>query len=258
MTFRQCVIIALLFHCALMLCPLKGAIEEAKKRVVLVVTESACTRVNPISEAQAEPLPVKAQPKAVKKVSQEPPQQVAPAKPDKKTVTPEKPLRNVPAPIAKKPKQIKDPKPERIVAPRTAPPEKEPESAPITEHLPSPPCREEPVPKPPVAGAVLAKAADEPLHEVRFGSAEGPRFVKRALPEFPRKARRLRKTGVVVLMLTIDAAGVLIDVEILKKGGFGFDEAAITAVNDSLFTAARRNGRPVACKAMLPIRFELR
>ena len=100
-------------------------------------------------------------------------------------------------------------------------------------------------------------AIDQPL-EVAFGSAEGPRFKRRTLPEYPLKARRLGKTGLVVLILTIDEEGGLIDVEVLKKSGHGFDEAAIAAVKSSLFMAAQRDGKPFACKAVLPVRFQLR
>ena len=99
---------------------------------------------------------------------------------------------------------------------------------------------------------------DGTLAEAQFGSAGGPDFLKKALPKYPRMARMMGKEGVVVLRVTIDEHGRAVEVEILNKAGCGFDEEAVQAVRQSVFTPARRDGRPVACKALLPIRFVLR
>lgn len=93
--------------------------------------------------------------------------------------------------------------------------------------------------------------------ESEFGSINAPSFLKRVMPEYPRLARRLGKEGKVVLRLFIDEHGKLLSVEIIEKAGYGFDEAAIDAVKASTFQPARLNGHPVACKAVLPIRFKL-
>jgi protein TonB len=61
----------------------------------------------------------------------------------------------------------------------------------------------------------------------------------------------------VVLRLFIDEHGRLLNVEIVEKAGYGFDEAAIEAVKASSFQPARVNGLPVACRAVLPVRFRL-
>jgi protein TonB len=61
----------------------------------------------------------------------------------------------------------------------------------------------------------------------------------------------------VVLRLFIDEHGRLLNVEIVEKAGYGFDEAAIEAVKASSFQPARLNGKPVDCKAILPISFRL-
>jgi protein TonB len=76
-------------------------------------------------------------------------------------------------------------------------------------------------------------------------------------PEYPRLARRLGKEGKVVFRLFIDAHGRLLNVEVVKKAGHGFDEAVIEAVKASSFQPARLNGKPVDCKATLPISFKL-
>jgi protein TonB len=44
----------------------------------------------------------------------------------------------------------------------------------------------------------------------------------------------------------------------LKKAGFGLDEEAVKAVKDSTFVPAKRDGKPLMCKALLPIRFVLK
>ncbi len=91
-----------------------------------------------------------------------------------------------------------------------------------------------------------------------FGSGEGPRFVQRAQPRYPRLARELGKEGTVLLRLTIDEGGRLVHVEVVKPAGSGFDEEAVRAVKESRFSPARRGGKPVMCRANLPIRFVLR
>jgi len=94
--------------------------------------------------------------------------------------------------------------------------------------------------------------------DAEFGAANGPRFAHRIMPQYPRVARQLGKEAVVVLRVTIDESGRPIAVEAVKKAGAGFDEEAIKAVKESLFHPAKRDGHPVICRAILPIRFELK
>jgi periplasmic protein TonB len=94
--------------------------------------------------------------------------------------------------------------------------------------------------------------------EAEFGVGNGPRFAHKSVPKYPRLARQLGKEGVVVLRVTINETGRPIVVEVVKTAGSGFDEEAIRAVKESLFHPAKREGKPVLCRAVLPIRFELR
>lgn len=94
--------------------------------------------------------------------------------------------------------------------------------------------------------------------EISFGSANGPTFRKQVQPVFPSLARRRGKEGVVLLRLAINESGHLTQVELLEDPGYGFAEAAIEAVRNSSFSPAHHNGRPVAVRAILPIRFTLR
>ena len=105
--------------------------------------------------------------------------------------------------------------------------------------------------------AVKDSNSGKDIVEGEFGSINGPSFLKMVKPEYPRLARRLGKEGIVVLRLFIDEHGRLLNVEVIEKARHGFDEAAIEAVKASTFRPAKLNGHPVACKAVLPVRFKL-
>lgn len=109
----------------------------------------------------------------------------------------------------------------------------------------------------PGAGSGVGAGAGRGPLDTSFGSGDGPTFVARVLPKYPRIAREIGKEGTVILMVTIDERGRLVDVEVLKRAGSGFDEEAVRAVRESSFRPAKRNGKPVTCKAHLPIRFVL-
>ncbi|MCG2721156.1 MAG: TonB family protein [Thermodesulfovibrionales bacterium] len=93
--------------------------------------------------------------------------------------------------------------------------------------------------------------------DVEFGTATGPKFLHKEMPVYPLVARRLNKEGNVVLRLTIDSAGKLMNIEVMENAGYGFTEAAREAVQKSTFMPAKRDGRSVACRALLPIRFKI-
>ncbi len=94
--------------------------------------------------------------------------------------------------------------------------------------------------------------------EGEFGSSNGPRFLSKTMPVYPPVAKRLQKEGNVLLRVTIDERGLPVDVEIVKGAGFGFDEEAVKAVQCSTFVPAKKVGKPLACKVLLPIRFVLK
>lgn len=93
--------------------------------------------------------------------------------------------------------------------------------------------------------------------ETRFGDSIAPSFLHREMPVYPIIARRLGKEGKVTLRLSIDENGNLLNVEVLEKAGYGFTEAAIEAVKKSTFLPAKKDGKPVASRALLTIRFKL-
>jgi protein TonB len=93
--------------------------------------------------------------------------------------------------------------------------------------------------------------------ETRFGASVAPAFLHREMPIYPMMARKLGREGKVMLKLTIDEKGNLSDVEVIDKAGYEFTEAAVEAVKKSTFLPAKKDGKPIASRALLPIRFQL-
>lgn len=109
------------------------------------------------------------------------------------------------------------------------------------------------------SGGTATASGREPTPLDRpFGSPDGPGFQHQVLPDYPATARRRGREGVVLLRLTISETGQLSRVELLQDPGHGFASAALEAIKRSRFTPARENGRPVAVRTTLPIRFQLR
>jgi len=90
-----------------------------------------------------------------------------------------------------------------------------------------------------------------------FGSPSGPKFLHREIPEYPFLARKRKKEGKVILAVVIDATGRLTGAEVIEASDRMFAEASLEALKKSTFLPARRNGRPVTSRAILPIRFSL-
>ncbi|GAB6182409.1 energy transducer TonB [Thermodesulfovibrio hydrogeniphilus] len=95
-------------------------------------------------------------------------------------------------------------------------------------------------------------------YEGEFGTAQGPKFLHREIPVYPLMARRLGKEGRVLLRLTIDEKGNLVNVEVLEGACCGFTESAVEAVKKSTFIPAKIDGKPVLSRALLSIKFTLR
>jgi protein TonB len=102
------------------------------------------------------------------------------------------------------------------------------------------------------------EAKKQPV-DVSFGSREGPKFLRQSTPQYPRQALRRGKEGVVILKLTLDKKGSLVNVQVIQDPGYGLAEAAVEAVKKSTFQPAKgRKGESVACRCLLPVKFVLR
>jgi TonB family protein len=98
-------------------------------------------------------------------------------------------------------------------------------------------------PGPPGPAVADGPPAFAPVTEGSIG--EFPRLVQE-VKEFPAEAQRLGLEGQVVLRVGIDRRGAIRSVRVIKKAGYGFDEAASRAMWKFRFTPARtRDGQPV-------------
>jgi periplasmic protein TonB len=93
--------------------------------------------------------------------------------------------------------------------------------------------------------------------EAGFGSPDGPRFLHREIPDYPFMAKKRKKEGKVVLAVVIDTTGRLTKAEVVEASDKVFIETSLEALKKSTFLPAKRNGRPVTSRALLPIRFSL-
>jgi len=103
-----------------------------------------------------------------------------------------------------------------------------------------------------------SKTTDDDVYRGGFGGNNGPRFLKKVIPRYPRIARKLGKEGRVVLKLFIDKKGRLKKVEVIDDDGYGFAREAVKAIKESTFLPAVRKGVPVDSEALLTVRFRLK
>ncbi len=103
------------------------------------------------------------------------------------------------------------------------------------------------------------KSPDETdIYRGDFGGNNGPKFLKKVIPRYPRLARKLGKEGRVVLRLFITKEGKLERVEVIEDDGYGFAREAVKAIKESTFMPAVRKGIPVDSEAVLTVRFRLK
>jgi len=95
-------------------------------------------------------------------------------------------------------------------------------------------------------------------YDTSFGQADAPRFLNYVQPKYPLAARQQGREGTVVLRLTIDERGNLVQVEVVASPSDGFAQSAVEAVKLSTFAPALRGGKAVSSRAVLPMRFALR
>ena len=77
-------------------------------------------------------------------------------------------------------------------------------------------------------------------------------------PSYPRSARQSGRQGVVRVAAMVDETGIVTAVEVSQSSGsMALDRAALEAVRGAVFVPARQDGRAVACRVIVPIRFQL-
>ena len=84
-----------------------------------------------------------------------------------------------------------------------------------------------------------------------------PSILRSPDPKYPEAARRANREAVVIVEFTVDVNGRPTDIKVPKPKGFGFDEAAIEAIERWRFTPAKKDGESVPMRVRQPIRFNL-
>ena len=85
-----------------------------------------------------------------------------------------------------------------------------------------------------------------------------PRPLAEILPTYPMSARRSGFEGVVKVTAMVDASGAVTSADVLATSGHAsLDQAALEAVRRAVFAPALQEGKPVPCRIVVPIRFQL-
>lgn len=114
-------------------------------------------------------------------------------------------------------------------------------AAPVDPQLPAPP--PPPPPPPPAPPAPSAPPAHPAL---------------RAPPAYPAAAVELKISGMVVLVIDIDARGNPVDIEVERSEPVGvFDQAAVDAAKQWKFSPEVEDGKPVASRVRVPVEFKI-
>ena len=77
------------------------------------------------------------------------------------------------------------------------------------------------------------------------GDVKAPTIISKVEPQYPEVARKARIAGIVIVECTINKAGDVTDVHVLKPLPFGLDQAAVEAVKRWKFKPGTLNGQPV-------------
>ncbi len=83
-----------------------------------------------------------------------------------------------------------------------------------------------------------------------------PHFINQVKAVYPEAAKRANIEGVVILQVDIDATGAVKMVQLIQGLGYGCDEAALAAAQQSLFAPAYAGDEPVAVRLRIPYRFK--
>lgn len=104
--------------------------------------------------------------------------------------------------------------------------------------------------------AVSSSAKTDRAHLLEFFDVP-PRTITTVVPAYPEAEREKDTQGIVSLRLLIGRDGMVQDVEVAKSLSPVFDSLAIEAVKHSVFSPAKREGKPVAVWYFFPVRFIL-
>lgn len=91
-----------------------------------------------------------------------------------------------------------------------------------------------------------------------FEVTQMPRALRPVQPDVPDGFASAKREAVVVVEVAISASGRVVEARVVKKAGFGLDEAALAAARKTRFEPALIGARPVAVRMQIPYRFKVR
>ncbi|MDI6850901.1 MAG: energy transducer TonB [bacterium] len=100
-------------------------------------------------------------------------------------------------------------------------------------------------------------AADTTVYDYAVVEVK-PQYKKTVPPKYPELARKAGIEGLVWVLAIIGPDGKVRSATVAKTDNPIFNDAAIEAVMQFEFTPAIQQDRPVACKVLVPVRFQLR
>ncbi|MEZ4361262.1 MAG: TonB-dependent receptor [Kofleriaceae bacterium] len=107
-----------------------------------------------------------------------------------------------------------------------------------------------------VTMSVAAVRADPPAAGAPAGQVTAaPELLQAAAPEYPPAALAAGKQATVKVRIHLDDAGVVTSVDVLEPVGDGFDEAAVAAALQYVFSPAEIDGKPAAIAVETAINF---
>ena len=115
------------------------------------------------------------------------------------------------------------------------------------------------VPEAPAVGlAAIPETLPPATGPVRFSTdMRRPVRIAGHEPTYTEAARRVRERGIVILDAIIDKNGRVTDIEVLKRLRFGLTESAVAAVSRWRFEPATLDGKPIAVRYTLTVRFDV-
>lgn len=93
--------------------------------------------------------------------------------------------------------------------------------------------------------------------EVVSASIQKSRLIERITPEYPALALRLRVSGMVTFLVTVDEAGIPTVDAIVNPIGVGLEESAIEAISKWRYTPTYLDGDPIPVRATVTVNFAI-
>lgn len=108
------------------------------------------------------------------------------------------------------------------------------------------------------AGAATAPAPEDAVRaDTAPPEVHPPELLEPFAPDYPGKALRDGIEGCVVLRLTIDVDGSVVEADVMEPAGHGFDEAARAAALRARYRPARRGDAAMRARILTRVEFEL-